>query len=102
MEGMHVSLIADDGYAMGLAVTLKSLLSSTVEAAKAAEGSSSSTATTVVHTHCSTRHLQHSQQQLHVWLIDVGLSADTHNKLKDMIYEHNSNALGRWLPAHAV
>jgi lipopolysaccharide biosynthesis glycosyltransferase len=94
MERIHVSVIADDGYALGLAVTLKSLLSSTVEAANAAEGSSSTTSTT--------RHLQHSQQQLHVWLVDVGLSADTHNKLNEMIYEHNSNALGRWLPAHAV
>jgi lipopolysaccharide biosynthesis glycosyltransferase len=104
MEPFHISIIADDGYAMGLAVTLKSLLSSTVKAATAFGGSSSSNSSNSSSTHIdTTRHFQqHSQQQLHVWLIDVGLSAETHNKLHDIVLKHNNQTLGRWLQAHAV
>ena len=77
----HVLLIANEGYARGLAVSLQSLLESLKNADPSLKNEEEQAP--------PKEELPLPTDQLHVWLLDCGLLPDTWTRLEQMIQAHN-------------
>jgi hypothetical protein len=89
----HVAFVANEGYAKGLAVTVKSLLDSLRSVSPVETTAESTTCLRSVGL-CGSVVPTEPVNTVHVWLVDTRLHDESWAKLDGMVHDHNKGASG--------
>lgn len=95
----HVTFVANEGYAKGLAVTLKSLLDS-LRSASAFGTTGESTTCLRSMGLCGSVVSREPVSAVDVWLIDTGLLDESWRTLEGMVHLHNESLSGEQCTCH--